>query len=417
LEQISKQPGTGKPSVTLKLAMRARGHDGSPCKSATSGASHVLQAAVVTSRLLFCLALLLWISAAPSHAQADAAANTTKVVVGTMRVPPFVLRTDDGQWSGLSIDLWKEIAADLKMSFEFREYDYDLAGLLDDVERRQIDAAVAAIPVTLEGEARFDFSHPYFAAGLGIAVHTEPQGGVLATLASFFTYQVIASIAVLVAGLVCVGMLVWLAERRQKSQFDPRPLHGIADGVWWAAVTMTTTGYGDKVPVTFRGRAVAMVWMFASIFCVTLFSATLASSFVVGRLKSAVSAPGDLARARVAVVSATTGEQWLNTQGLAGRSYPFVIQAIKALQRSDVQALVYERAILGHLIKQYGWRDLQVLPHTLAVRDYAIALPTDSPIKEPINRALLKIIHRADWKDLVQRYVGGTDQVVATDKP
>jgi len=53
----------------------------------------------------------------------------------------------------------------------------------------------------------------------------------------------------------------------------------------------------------------------------------------------------------------------------------------------------------------------------LAVQDYAIALPTDSPIKEPINRALLKIIHRADWKDLVQRSVGGTDQVAATDKP
>jgi hypothetical protein len=53
----------------------------------------------------------------------------------------------------------------------------------------------------------------------------------------------------------------------------------------------------------------------------------------------------------------------------------------------------------------------------LAVHDYAIALPTDSSIKEPVNRALLKIIHRADWKDLVQRYVGGTDQVAATDKP
>jgi polar amino acid transport system substrate-binding protein len=370
----------------------------------------------MTLRLLLIVALLLWISAIPSHGQADAGANTTKVIVGTMRVPPFVLRSDDGQWNGLSIELWKEIAADLKMPFEFREYDYDLAGLLDAVERRQIDAAVAAIPVTLEGEARFDYTHPYFAAGLGIAVHAEPQGGLLATLAGFFTYQIIAAIAVLLAGLLVVGMLIWLAERRQKAHFDARPLQGIADGVWWAAVTMTTTGYGDKVPITFRGRAVALVWMFASIFCVTLFSATLASSFVVGRLKSAVGAPGDLVRARVAVVSGTTGEQWLNAQGLAGRSYPFVIQAIKALQRNDVQALVYERAILGHMIKQYGWRDLQVLPHTVAVRDYAIALPTDSPIKEPINRALLKIVHRADWKDLVQRYVGGTDQVATTDK-
>jgi polar amino acid transport system substrate-binding protein len=94
-----------------------------------------------------------------------------------------------------------------------------------------------------------------------------------------------------------------------------------------------------------------------------------------------------------------------------------VIQAIKALQRGDVQALVYEKAILGHMIKEYGWRELQVLPHTLAVRDYAIALPTDSPIKEAVNRSLLKVVHRPDWKDLVQRYVGGTDQVALTERP
>jgi len=225
----------------------------------------------LAAALCLALGLLPSLLVAPSygqaeHGQAEAGASEgqakiAKIVVGTMRVPPFVLRSDDGQWSGLSVDLWKQIAADLKLPFEFREYDYDPSGLLDAVERGQVAAAIAAIPVTLEGEARFDFTHPYFAAGLGIAVHTEPQGGVLATLAGFFTYQVVAAIAVLLFGLLFVGMLIWLAERRQKAHFDPRPLHGIADGVWWAAVTMTTTGYGDKVPVTFRGRAVAMVWM------------------------------------------------------------------------------------------------------------------------------------------------------------
>ena len=397
--------------------MRARGDEGSNGKSTTRAASGCTQNVATTSWQLLVLAALLWISVVPSHGQADPDASKAKIVVGTMRVPPFVLRSDDGQWSGLSIDLWKQIAADLNIPFEFREYDYDLAGLLDAVERRQIDAAVAAIPVTLEGEARFDFTHPYFAAGLGIAVHTEPHGGMLATLSSFFTYQVVAAIAALFGLLLFVGLLIWLLERRQKTHFDPRPLHGIADGVWWAAVTMTTTGYGDKVPVTFRGRALALVWMFASIFLVTLFTATLASSFVVGRLKTGINGPGDLARARVAGVAGTAGEQWLNAQGLAARSYPFVIQATKSLQRGDVQALVYERAILGHMIKEYGWRDLQVLPHILAVRDYAIALPTDSRFKEPINRALLKIVHRPDWKDLVQRYVGGTDQTALTDSP
>ena len=365
----------------------------------------------VAARLrgLLVLALLLCVGAAPSHGQADAAANPAKLVVGTMRVPPFVLRSDDGQWRGLSIELWKQIAAELKLLFELREFDYDQAGLLDAVERRQIDLAIAAIPVTVESESRFDFTHPYYAAGLGIAVRAEPHSGVLATLAGFVSYQTLGTIAGLFGLLLLVGTLIWFLERRQQAHFDPRPVQGIADGVWWAAVTMTTTGYGDKVPLSWLGRWLALCWMFASIFCIALFSATMASSFVVKGLKIGITGPDDLQRARVAAVAGTAGEQWLRTQGLTARTYPFVIQASKALQRGDVQALVYEKAILGHMTKEFGWRTLHLLPHTLAVRDYAIALPTDSPIKEAVNLALLKVIHRPDWKDTLQRYVGATD--------
>jgi polar amino acid transport system substrate-binding protein len=160
-----------------------------------------------------------------------------------------------------------------------------------------------------------------------------------------------------------------------------------------------------------------MAWMFASIFLVALFSASLASSFVVHRLTAVVTSPNDLACVRVAGVAGTAGEQWLNAQGFRARSYPFVIQAIKALRRGDVQALVYEKPILGHLIAEYGWRELQVLPHTLAVRDYAIALPTNSPLRKSINRALLKIVQGPDWKELVKHYVGATDQVAQTENP
>jgi ABC-type amino acid transport substrate-binding protein len=138
---------------------------------------------------------------------------------------------------------------------------------------------------------------------------------------------------------------------------------------------------------------------------------------VVGRLKTGITGPSDLVRVRVAGVAGTAGEQWLKAQGLVPRTYPFVIQAMKALQRGEVQALVHERAILGHMISGYGWRELEVLPHTLAVRDYAIAVPTDSALKEPINRALLKVVHGPDWKDMVQRYVGTAGQIVLTERP
>jgi hypothetical protein len=229
---------------------------------------------------------------------------------------------------------------------------------------------------------------------------------VLATIGNFLTLRTLGIIAALLGLLTFIGALIWLLERRQGTHFNPSFLPGVGDGIWWAGVTMTSTGYGDKVPVGWRGRTLALVWMFSSILLVSLFSATLASSFVVGKLKTGVTSPADLPRARVAVVSSTAGEEWSSQLGLTVRNYPFVIQASKALQRGDVQALVHERAILGHMVKEYGWRELQILPHTLAVRDYAIALPQGSALKEPINRALLKVLHRPDWKDTVQKYVG-----------
>jgi polar amino acid transport system substrate-binding protein len=375
--------------------------------------SMLRQFAATLARVWFVLAILLLTGAAPSHAQQPGAtASPGKLVVGTLRVPPFVLRGDDGTWSGLSIELWNQIAAELKLDFQYREFDYDAAGLLDALEQGKINVAVAAIPVTLEGEARFDFSHPYFTAGVGIAVRAEQQPGMLATLGGLVTYRALGTIGALLTLLLVVGTLIWLLERGPRSHFDPSPVQGISDGIWWAAVTMTTTGYGDKVPVSWRGRSLALIWMFASIFCIALFSATLASSFVVGQLRPSITGPGDLPRARLAAVAGTAGEQWVGGQGLSARTYPFVIQASKALQRGDVQALIFEKAIIGYMIKEYGWRELLVLPHTLTVSDYAIALPTDSPLKEQVNRALLKVIHGPRWKDVVQRYFGSSDQSV-----
>ena len=75
-----------------------------------------------------------------------------------------------------------------------------------------------------------------------------------------------------------------------------------------------------------------------------------------------------------------------------------------------MDALVYERAVLGHMIKEYGWKDLKLLPHTVASTDYALALPAGSPLTEDVNRALLAIVQRPEWREVAQRYVGDTER-------
>jgi voltage-gated potassium channel len=80
-----------------------------------------------------------------------------------------------------------------------------------------------------------------------------------------------------VLAIVGVGAAVELAFEQHA---PGATIHNYGDALWWAAVTVTTVGYGDKYPVTPGGRGVAVVLMLTGIGLVGVLSATVASYFV-----------------------------------------------------------------------------------------------------------------------------------------
>jgi len=44
-----------------------------------------------------------------------------KLIVGTKHIPPFAIKNPEGSWNGISIELWRQIAADLNREYELRE--------------------------------------------------------------------------------------------------------------------------------------------------------------------------------------------------------------------------------------------------------------------------------------------------------
>ena len=54
----------------------------------------------------------------------------------------------------------------------------------------------------------------------------------------------------------------------------------VGSGLWWAAQTVTTVGYGDNVPVTFVGRIIAVLVMLLGISFLTVITAAITSAFV-----------------------------------------------------------------------------------------------------------------------------------------
>lgn len=55
------------------------------------------------------------------------------------------------------------------------------------------------------------------------------------------------------------------------------------DGIWWAATTVTTVGYGDIAPQTSAGRVIAIAVMLVGIGFVALLTGAVAETFLAGR--------------------------------------------------------------------------------------------------------------------------------------
>ncbi|MEZ4785787.1 MAG: transporter substrate-binding domain-containing protein [Candidatus Kapaibacterium sp.] len=232
-------------------------------------------------------------------AQSSTAEPSQEVlIVGTKDAPPFSMKGTDGEWEGISIDLWKDVAEEINLKYELRET--DLHGLIQGVADDSLDVAVAALTITADREKVLDFSHPYYQTGLGIAVRAGGSGGIFVVLKRLISLDFLSVIGGLLLVLLLVGFFIWLVERKKNpEQFGGGVAKGIGSGFWWSAVTMTTVGYGDKAPVTFVGRMIGLIWMFVAIIIISSFTAAIAASLTVSELETDVKGVGDLPRVRV----------------------------------------------------------------------------------------------------------------------
>ena len=329
------------------------------------------------------------------------------LTVGTKLTPPFVMRDGANGYTGLSIALWQRVAAKLHLKTHYVER--DLSGLFTGLENGSLDVSVAALTVTEPREARVDFSYPFYTTGLAIALPASQGSSLWLTIRRLFSWQFFTALAALAGVLLLVGVVVWAFEHRHnREEFGGGVFKGLGSGFWWAAVTMTTVGYGDKSPRTLGGRLVGLVWMFAAIIIISSFTAAIATSLTVNRLSTGIQGVSDLAHARVATVSGSAAAAALADRGIGFRATHSLDAALTALADDRVDAVVYDAPLLKYRIRKAFPDRLRVLATTFERQDYAFALPQGSPLREPIDRAILATLAGSDWNRLVARFVGSS---------
>ena len=320
------------------------------------------------------------------------------LIVGINEFEPCVITK--GKPSGFDIELWEQIASDAGLMFRYHETK-KFSTLLHHVEDGYIDVGVAGITITAERESDMDFSHPYLSSGLNILVRSDRSANPLRTLVVFFasSWDVII---IFLTFLSVSAILIWRVEKGKPS-FDDNIKKGFGDGLYWTNTTMTSTGYGDKTPMTPAGKFLAVLVMWIGIYVISPYViAKMNVAMTQNEIYYAIRSKRDLKNHVVTTVRGTTTEKIAQEVSKKVVLRDRIEECLLDLDAKKADALIFDTPILKNLQKKNN--RYTVVGETFDDQSYGFALSQGSPYREVINRALLGIQRDGRYKAIYDKW-------------
>ncbi|HYF98151.1 MAG TPA: transporter substrate-binding domain-containing protein [Coxiellaceae bacterium] len=304
-----------------------------------------------------------------------------------------------GNVGKLSLQLWVKVASEHQYHYVVSMVDTEAQGL-NQLRQQKIDVLLA-VPSPGEQFWGINFLNSYLDDS--VVVVSNRSTSIWGIISPYLKVGYSTLVGVILSLILLVGICVWLAERKANpEQFSDDWYKGIGSGFWFALTTLTTLGYGDKVPKTLLGRTITGVW--------TILMFIAASSFTViftAALSSAkLSQKGitSLAELKTAKVGYGIGDQQTRSLAYHYSERPIAVnninQALRLLANNKVTAIFIDDIDLRCYFKERPDEGEFSTNYKITFGSYAFAVREGSPLASEISQTLYFLNQRGKVKTL-----------------
>lgn len=345
-----------------------------------------------------------------SHTSAQPAEPEPQAVlhVGVVDGAQPCSNEQNGQWQGLAVDLWTQLASAERLPFVL-ESRPSAAALLRDVQRGTLDAGVGCLTITPERVNRIRFSLPFQEMGLAVLQRLNRLETGEAVLRSLLNRDLMQLLAAYLAATALVSGLLWRSENHGESDEGRR--HG-RRRTFARIFQILATGPGtNTIAVTTRAHALVIVSYLIRIVTASLLVTTITINVVREPSFSGndLRRLSDLQGQRVAARPGSVSEEMLQAINAAGTKPPIrivplpqVIQAPAMLLEGTADAVLAEDQQLQYALQSSPKRGLVISLRGLQQESQAFALSPrlDNGIAAQINRGISRLKRSGVVRDL-----------------
>ncbi|KAM3968887.1 LOW QUALITY PROTEIN: glutamate receptor 1 [Aphomia sociella] len=354
--------------------------------------------------------------------------NRNKTYIVSTIEAPYIMRQspnpdgDKNPYKGFCIDLADMLSDKLEIKYEIRlvkdgKYGNENPkivggwdGMVGELLRKEADIVIAPLTVTLERETVVDFSKPFLSFDLKPSGNSKDKS----TIFSFLNPLSKEIWLCVVLSIFAVSVVLFLVSRfspyewRVVSFTDTQSSEhaevattkttvvnefSFWNSIWFSLGSFMQQG-SDITPRSISGRIVGSVWWFFTLIVISSYTANMASYLTLARIAEPNPSYGKIA---------TCPEDTSETQrGIA-------LAHDNAADEHGWLAFLIDKSAKSHDKENHHPCEMFVTISSTGVKDFAIALPKGSKLRDGVNLALQSLKNEGEIQKLVRKWFTKTE--------